>query len=224
MNAQGWASLWASMKLTTCYLSTCGSYENDLRIEIDFPKGSIWHDGVSSETLVFLVIPHKMLDYCIMIKYASPSSKIWWRTCGYTLGLQPVHISSSHDTWMHTSIMAAYFKRQVIMIPERWGSSEKDSKARPPRGFLWILQVGASRRTDDLALASSAKNSPAFWISSGSKVDAREVEHCSQLNVGSLEIKRFGLQEGIEWELKQSEMILERPKTTTIKGTTTVTH
>lgn len=115
-------------------------------------------------------------------------------------------------------------KRQVIMIPERWGSSEKDSKARPPRGFLWILQVGASRRTDDLALASSAKNSPAFWISSGSKVDAREVEHCSQLNVGSLKIKRFGLQEGIEWELKQSEMILERPKTTTIKGTTTVTH
>jgi len=49
-----------------------------------------------------------------------------------------------------------------------------------------MLQVGASKRTDDLILASSAKNSPALFMSSGSNVDAREVEHCNLLDNGSL--------------------------------------
>jgi len=85
-----------------------------------------------------------------------------------------------------------------------------------------MLQVGASRRTDDLILASSAKNSPALFISSGSKVDAREVEHCNLLDIGSLQGSESNLQEGIGWELRRSEMNLEHPETATIKGTTIV--
>jgi len=85
-----------------------------------------------------------------------------------------------------------------------------------------MLQVGASRRTDDLILASSAKNSPTLFISSGSKVDAREVEHCNLLDIGSSQRSESNLQEGIEWELRRSEMILEHPETATIKGTTIV--
>jgi hypothetical protein len=49
-----------------------------------------------------------------------------------------------------------------VIIPERCGSSENDSKHRPPRGFRWMLQVGARRRTDDLIFASWPKKAPAF--------------------------------------------------------------
>jgi hypothetical protein len=49
------------------------------------------------------------------------------------------------------------------MRPEWVGSSEKDSKARPPRGDLWILIVGASRQTAFRAFVSAASRAPASW-------------------------------------------------------------
>ena len=62
--------------------------------------------------------------------------------------------------------------------PDRWGSSEKDSKARPPSGLRCMLQVGARRMTDDLTFVSSAKKTPTWCIKSGSNVEAMAVAHC----------------------------------------------
>jgi hypothetical protein len=66
---------------------------------------------------------------------------------------------------------------RIVFSPERCGSSENDSKARPANGERWILHVGASRITDDFTLASSAKKLPTEWIRSTSNVDASDVAH-----------------------------------------------
>lgn len=62
-------------------------------------------------------------------------------------------------------------------VPDRWGSSEKDSKALPPSGLRWILHVGASKITEDLTFASAARNSPTRVTNSGSKEAPSAVPH-----------------------------------------------
>jgi hypothetical protein len=61
------------------------------------------------------------------------------------------------------------------MRPDNVGSSEKDSKARPPSGERWMLMVGARRQTAPRALVSAASRPPAEWTSSVEKVEATQV-------------------------------------------------
>jgi hypothetical protein len=62
-------------------------------------------------------------------------------------------------------------------FPVRNGSSENDSKFRPPRGPRCRQTVGANRTCADLALVSSAKCSPTSYRSFLSHVAASDTPH-----------------------------------------------
>jgi hypothetical protein len=62
-------------------------------------------------------------------------------------------------------------------FPVRNGSSENDSKFRPPRGPRCRQTVGANRTCADLALVSSAKCSPTSCRSFLSHVAASDTPH-----------------------------------------------
>ena len=62
-------------------------------------------------------------------------------------------------------------------FPVRRGSSEKDSKFRPPSGCLCMQTVGASRILADRALTSSARCCPTSYRRSVFHVAAREMPH-----------------------------------------------
>ena len=59
---------------------------------------------------------------------------------------------------------------EAAIRPESVGSSENDSKARPPRGDRWILMVGASKQTAFRALVSAASRRPASSVRGLEKV------------------------------------------------------
>lgn len=61
------------------------------------------------------------------------------------------------------------------MVPESVGSSENDSKARPPRGDRWMLMVGARRQTALRALVSAASSRPASSVRGFEKVAPMQV-------------------------------------------------
>lgn len=62
-------------------------------------------------------------------------------------------------------------------LPVRYGSSENDSKFRPPRGPRCRQTVGARRTSADLALVSSARCSPTSWSNLVFHVAAKLMPH-----------------------------------------------
>ena len=86
--------------------------------------------------------------------------------------LPPSYLSNEYEVPFSKGI-----KRWFVNQPDKCGSSEKDSNARPPRGLRWILQVGARSITEDLILASSPSSAPTLNNVSVSNVDAMAVAH-----------------------------------------------
>lgn len=60
-------------------------------------------------------------------------------------------------------------------MPDRNGSSEKLSNARPFSGLRWMLTVGARSMVAPLALLSSARRAPASYMRSRSNDAPRHV-------------------------------------------------
>jgi len=107
------------------------------------------------------------------------------------------------------------------MSPFKFGSSEKDSNDRPPRGDLWVFTVGARRiwapneglDQDGLLLIhihlpfarhSSARASPTLYARSTSKEAPRPVLDGKQLDGTPLKTRRIWEHLIFRWMIIQS--------------------
>ena len=71
-------------------------------------------------------------------------------------------------------------------IPDRMGSSEKDSNPRPPSGLRYILTVGPRRKCAPFTLVSAPIRAPAVRGRSQSQVAARAVPQGKQAALAPL--------------------------------------